>query len=89
MEDVFILCHRKNAQAIADAFAEEFRDSQVKATVLTHGNTAKWLHPAMGFVVVEWEESAPREFLHQLDINQDITDYAVYGVPSYYESWSS
>jgi hypothetical protein len=86
MEDVFILCRWQYAHSIADAFTAQFHDSHVRATVLAHGSTAKPIAPTMGFVVIEWEESVPAEFLHQLEIDQDVTDYAVYAVPTYYDT---
>lgn len=86
MEDVFILCHWQDAHAMADAFSTQFQDSSSKASVLAHGSTNKPTIQGIGFIVIEWEGNAPTEFLHQLDINHDIIDYAVYEVPSYYET---
>jgi hypothetical protein len=79
MQDVHITLTGTLQQVLkrAEDYEQEFADDLTVA-VLDWGFSWK---RQLGYIVLEWEDLAPLEFLARLNADNEVEDYCVYDVP--------
>lgn len=78
-QTLLILCSPLMVAWISQTFELQIADQHLPASILWSGHSCRY---GQGLVLIAWQGEVPADFLHQLEIDTEVIDYARYPVAS-------